>query len=342
MIKNLIEKYKNYKKQHHLNLPESYKGKYAFVGVGNHSVNNLYPVLDFLAIPLKYVCTKGIENSTKMAKRYNAEGTNDLEKIVKDDEVKGVFICSNPKIHFELCKKFLSAGKNVFVEKPPCTSLKELEELISISKNSTCVVGLQKRYAVVNSMLKQKIAKANSYNLRYLTGSFPEGNPIWDLFIHPLDLATFLFGEVKNIETKSIGTQGNKTIFAILEHTNGTLGNLELSTDYSWTEAKETFVVNTEKGIFETEGTRKLTFIPKSPSVLGIPLEKVVKLPRKREILYEQSDFVPIGEFNSIHVHGYFNEIKTFTDLVEGQKTKNFSSLKDLKPTYELIEKIKI
>lgn len=342
MIKNLIEKYKNYKKQHYLNLPKSYKGKYAFVGVGNHSLNNLYPVLDFLAVPLKYICTKGLENSTKMSERYNAEGTNDLEKIVNDNEVKGVFICSNPKIHFELCKKFFLANKSIFVEKPPCASRAELDELISISKNSTCVVGLQKRYAVVNSILKQKIGKANSYNLRYLTGSFPEGNPILDLFIHPLDLAIFLFGKVKNVETKSVGTKQNKTIFAILEHSNGTLGNLELSTDYSWAEAKETLVVNTEKGVFETKGTRMLTFVPKSLNILGIPLEKVVKLPRKREILYEQSDFVPIGEFNSIHVNGYFDEIKTFTDLVEGQNKTNFSTLKDLRPTYELIEKIKI
>ena len=38
--KNLIDKYKNYKKQRYLNSPSKYKSKFAFIGVGNHSINN--------------------------------------------------------------------------------------------------------------------------------------------------------------------------------------------------------------------------------------------------------------------------------------------------------------
>ena len=34
-----------------------------------------------------------------------------------------------------------------------------------------------------------------SYDLHFLTGNYPEGNALIDLFIHPLDLVTFLFGK---------------------------------------------------------------------------------------------------------------------------------------------------
>lgn len=53
-IKNIIERYKHIRsiKQ----LQQVPKGMYAFVGFGNHSTSNLYPVLGYLHVPLKYIC----------------------------------------------------------------------------------------------------------------------------------------------------------------------------------------------------------------------------------------------------------------------------------------------
>ncbi|MBW8051210.1 MAG: hypothetical protein FVQ77_12890 [Cytophagales bacterium] len=53
IIKDIIEKYKNLRKQNYLNHPLNYKSKFAFIGVGNHSISNLYPCLDYLSVPLK-------------------------------------------------------------------------------------------------------------------------------------------------------------------------------------------------------------------------------------------------------------------------------------------------
>lgn len=55
-IKNIIERYKHIRSFRMLR--QSYKSKYAFVGIGNHSTNNLYPVINYLHIPLKYICCK--------------------------------------------------------------------------------------------------------------------------------------------------------------------------------------------------------------------------------------------------------------------------------------------
>lgn len=51
-IDRLIGKYKNVRSVRRLS--ESFLNEYAFVGVGSHSVDNLYPVLDYLGVPLKY------------------------------------------------------------------------------------------------------------------------------------------------------------------------------------------------------------------------------------------------------------------------------------------------
>ncbi|MCH8317121.1 MAG: Gfo/Idh/MocA family oxidoreductase [Bacteroidetes bacterium] len=344
IIKNVIEKYKNLRKQNYLNHPLNYKSKFAFIGVGNHSISNLYPCLDYLSVPLKYVLTKNISNAKKMALRYKgAIGTDNLDMILKDDEVKGVFLCSDPALHFELTMKILLANKFVFVEKPPCLTLEELEELKSTEEKTgqVCLVGLQKRYSNVYSILKKQSKEPASYNLRYLTGAYPEGDEILDLFIHPLDIIIYLFGDVEKVAIKAVKRNRNTTLFLLAEHKSGVKGSLELSTDYSWSGAEERLIVNTSKGVFEVKGMNKLIFTPKSQSVMGIPFEKVLSFHLKHEILFDNTGFVPIGKYNQVYTHGYFNEIEAFVNLVEGRKGDIRTSLDDITATYQLMSEIK-
>lgn len=343
-FKGLIEKYKNYRKQGYLNSPSSFKAKYAFIGTGNHSISNLYPVLDYLGVPIKYIGTKSANNAQKMASRYNgAIGTNDLDLILEDKEVKGVFICSSPQMHFELSKKFLEANKSVFVEKPPCSDLNELKELNEIinKTNKHFLIGLQKRYSTIYSILKNRLKSINTYNLKFLTGAYPEGDEILDLFIHPLDLIVFLFDELNSQTIKCVKNGKNLTVFLIANHENGIVGNIELSTNYSWDDAMEHLIINTSKGIYETNGFNDLTFVPKSPGFMGIPVEKVFSFSKTKEIIFRNTGFVPVGKYNQIYTQGYYKEIRTFLNLVEGKKTRNKTSIKDIIPTFVLMEEIR-
>ena len=54
MIKQLINRYKRLRTEHFL--AQTYQYSYAFVGMGQHSLTNLYPVLHYLGVPLKYIC----------------------------------------------------------------------------------------------------------------------------------------------------------------------------------------------------------------------------------------------------------------------------------------------
>lgn len=337
MLNSFIERYKTFRKQHFLNQFQSYQHQYAFVGVGNHSIGNLYPCIDYLGLPLKYICTRNLKNAELMAQKFqHTKGIDSLEIIKNDKEIKGVFVSATPSAHFNICKELLQAGKHIFVEKPPCLTSKELKELIELGKNQITVVGVQKRYSTLYSLLKNQIEKPISYNYRFVIGAYPEGNPIWDLFIHPLDILTFLFGKAITIQK----IQHQNTLFLQIQHENQTIGNIELSTDYTWNLAKEELIINTEKGIFESKSLNDLLFIEKSSTIMGIPLEKVLKKAPKIEILLQNNGTVPIAENNQLFTHGYLGEIKTFVELVEGKKVINKSNLESLLPTFELIEKI--
>ena len=66
--KQLIDRYKRLRNTSLLR--HDYHAKYAFVGIGNHSMNNLYPVLAFLHVPLKYVCCKSADKLPLIERAY--------------------------------------------------------------------------------------------------------------------------------------------------------------------------------------------------------------------------------------------------------------------------------
>jgi virulence factor len=342
-MENLINKFKRARTINQIQ--KKYNGKYAFVGIGNHSINNLYPVLDYLHADLKYIVTKSEETANAIKSNYKGvQGTNNFDAVLNDTEISGVLISAHPKAHFELVKQALLKNKNVFIEKPPCYTKAELQELIDIEEKSKAfvLVGLQKRYAPLYIKLGKFAKKTNYYNYRYIVGSYPEGDNLVELFIHPLDIVSHLFGAAKIISLQKVGkTQSNQTLLIHLAHENGAIGNLELSSDFWWAKSHESMYVNTSNEYLESKNMDELVSMPKPKTFLSVPVEKIVTPTFQKTILYEQNSFLPAKEQNQLYSSGYYNEIKCFLDLCEGRKSANHSALKSLLNTYHLIDEIK-
>ena len=341
-IKNIIERYKQIRSMRQLK--QIYGGNYAFVGIGNHSTNNLYPVLNYLHVPLKYICCKSEGKLPFIEAAYpNVCATTSLDDILHDDDIKGVFVSVSPQSHFTIASKVIKSGKALFIEKPPCQSEDELLQLIEMRKAAgfpQVTVGLQKRNAPVIRILKKELQKSKgrmSYNLKYLTGSYPEGDAMLDLFVHPLDYVTFLFGKA---EVKFAGWIEHHTLMLVLEHEKAT-GVLELSTGYSWNDAKECMTVNTSSGIFEMEQMESLIYKGKQSTLMGVPVEKVYQRKRVDVHLFDRNNFVPTIHNNQIVTQGYFDTIKSFVDAVEKRKSSSEQSLEAIIDTYKLIESIR-
>ncbi len=218
----------------------------------------------------------------------------------------------------------------------------ELKKLIDIEKISKgqCLVGFQKRYAPLNKYLKKSLTKA-SYNYRFVTGNYPEGDAILELFIHPLSLVTFLFGTIESLNIVQQRTKASVTIFLQLIHKNGTIGILELSTDYSWKNATEKLIINTKDNIYETTDFEYLTRIPKPGSVFNVPKEKIFNSHNALITLEKRTSFNPILQNNQLYSSGYFSELENFIQICESGKTINISTLSSCREVYELIDKIK-
>ena len=317
------------------------------MGFGNHCASTLLPVIQYLQLPLKYICCTSEKKAELISQKYKGvKGTTSLQDILLDDTISGVFVVANPHSHFLIAAEIIKAGKSLFIEKPPCEDKRELKALtdtIKLYGSQHIVVGLQRRFAPATQILKKRL-KGDSkrhYHYRYLTGLYPEGDSLLNLFIHPLDYATFLFGEAKIKSLDVIRSRdGGQTLFLILEHQD-IVGMLELSTDYSWQEAQEQLNISTDKGLYVLNKMEQLDFTPRRSTVLGIPLEKVFPNNITTICLYGRNNFVPTIGNNQIVSQGFFSEIKTFADMIENNYEANYAlGLESVNHVYSLMTEI--
>lgn len=340
MIQELINRYKRIRTERFLR--QTYQYQYAFVGMGQHSQTNLYPVLHYLGVPLKYICVTSERKAKLIEEKYRIKTTTSLDEILNDEVIKGIFVSASPSAHFSIASQVLQSGKSLFIEKPPCQTLEELDTLIALQQqhgSPVAMVGLQKRYAPAVQQLKNRLRKERrfNYDLHYLTGAYPEGDALLDLYIHPLDLIFHLFGQPEILSCRQVAKD---SYILMLQHPH-IIGTLELSTAYTWTTAEESLKICTHSGVYNLSQMESLTFTPNPTTILGIPMEKLRLRHEMKEPLFHRNNFTPILENNQIYSQGYFNEITTFIDAVEGMGNQISSNFKDVRDTYEIICKIK-
>lgn len=341
MIQALIKFVKNRRKRAYLQ--SNYTQKYAFVGIGSHSISNLYPILNYLNVDLKYIITKSATTAALVERHFpHITGTTDLDLVLNDSEIAGVFICTQPSAHFNLVSQVLKADKHVFVEKPPGLHLEELQTLIALEQNSKgiCLVGLQKHYAPVNVQLKKYLKAPSTYNYRFLAGAYPEGDPLLDLFIHPLALVNFLFGNIQTFNLLVDRSKTTLTLFLQIQHENQTKGSVELSTAYTWNEALEQLSVNTPRGTYELTNTETLIFKPRRGTIFKIPKDKIFNFKNTAVTLQTRNNFSPLLQNNQLYSAGYFTMLDHFLRLCESKSNFNSSTLANCLSVYEMIQTI--
>ena len=327
MIRQFINRYKRLRAEHFL--AQTYQYSYAFVGMGQHSLTNLYPVLHYLGVPLKYVCVTSERKARLIERKYPyLTATTSHDDILNDEDIKGVFVSASPSAHFSIASSILKSGKSLFIEKPPCQSLAELDSLINLQRlhgSPMAMVGLQQRHAPAVQLLKERLNKEHlvSYDLHYLTGAYPEGGAILDLYIHPLDLVVYLFGKPEIIACRQVAPA---SYILMLRHPK-ILGMLELSTACSWTAAEESLKVCTTSGIYRFSQMEELSYERIPSTVFGLPSEKIRPWKKSIQHLYIRNNFTPILHNNQIHSQGYFNEIQAFVEAVEGYGNDIVSSI---------------
>jgi len=130
--------------------------------------------------------------------------TQSLEDILEDPEIKGVAIATPAVTHYEIAKKALLSGKDVFVEKPLSLKISEAEELIKIAeeKKQILMVGHILQYHPAVLKLKELINNKKLGEIEYIYSNRlnigkirTEENVLWSLAPHDISVILMLLGE---------------------------------------------------------------------------------------------------------------------------------------------------
>ena len=347
MLNALLKKYNDHRKEKYFQSPLFHaKQDYAFVGFGVHSMTALYPILRHYNIRLKYICTKHADWKKQLSPLFpNCIFTHDLNDIIGDASVSGVFVCAAPEAHYDILTRLMEAGKPVFVEKPPCRALSELANLQKFNREVICKIGLQRRHWPGNKAILKKCKNATSYIYQFQTGPYPQGDPFTGLFIHPLDYSRFLFGPAQLQSFSKRQDEKGITLQLHLTHPGGTSGLLHLSTHYTWNPPLECLTVNTKDESLTIQYPTSVTGKQMPFRILNTPAERLMRQTiATKEYFSGTPTLVPTLETNTLLIQGFLAEIEDFITLVEnpGVSKSEINDLGSLVNVYELFQLLSV
>ena len=222
----------------------------AFVGAGSYAQGNLLPNIPKKdpEITCQGVMTNSGTTSKRVAEKFGFEFcTSNESDIFENDAVNTVFIATRHDSHAGYVLKALKAGKHVFVEKPLCLTIQELEKISELlAQNSKLktqnrlMVGFNRRFAPLAVTLKNKIAEGPvSMIYRVNAGNIQADTWIQDMAIgggriigevcHFIDFSAFMCDALPVRVYASAMTDPqhlNDTININIEFTNGSIGTV--------------------------------------------------------------------------------------------------------------------
>lgn len=134
-----------------------------FIGAGSYAQGNLLPNIHRNnEIVCKGVLTNTGTTSKRVAERFGFEFCSSNENDILDShEINTLFIATRHDSHAEYVLKGLESNKHIFVEKPLCLTLSDLEKIrnkkYGISNNLQIMVGFNRRFSALSTILKDQI-----------------------------------------------------------------------------------------------------------------------------------------------------------------------------------------
>lgn len=174
----------------------------AVVGAGAWGKNH---VRNFASIPesnLLYVCDMHEPHRRRAAEMApDAEATGDLAKVLADERVEAVVVATPPRVHGEVARKAVEAGKDVLVEKPITLDLAEARALVEAANERKRVLmvghllkyhsGVRKMRALVDAGELGRVHYLYSHRVN-LGQVRSDENALWSLAPHDLSIALYL------------------------------------------------------------------------------------------------------------------------------------------------------
>ncbi len=213
----------------------------AFVGAGNYASAKLIPAFRDAGARLRTIASGAGVTAWHSGKKFGFErATSDVAEIFADPQVSAVVIATRHDAHASQVIAAAQGGKNVFVEKPLCLTLPELEDITRVLEQSgrRLMVGFNRRFApqvVRMSELLKGVSGPKSFVFTANAGAIPAqhwtqdpqvgGGRIVGEACHFIDLLRFLAdAPIASHSVSWLDTPTRDTATITLNFADGSIG----------------------------------------------------------------------------------------------------------------------
>lgn len=257
---------------------KSGNGAVSFIGSGNYATAVLIPAFRDAGAHLRCVASSAGVSGVHAGRKYGFdETTTDTKRIFTDAETRAVVITTQHDSHARLVLQALEGGKHVFVEKPLCLTLAELDDIesaqLATGGRFMVMVGFNRRYAPQVQKMKQLLGGVTGPKAFIMTvnaGAIPADHWTQDLdagggriigeACHFIDLLRFLAASpITGWQRMSMDVPTRDTVSIQLSFADGSVGTVHYFANGSKAFPKERLEVFAAGRVLQLDNYRKLT-----------------------------------------------------------------------------------
>ncbi len=219
------------------------------------------------------ICDLDRERLSRVSRNYPAAATFvDFELMLSNGMLDVVAIATPVRLHHEIAKASLLAGKHVLIEKPMASSSRECEELIEIAslRGLTLMVSHTYLYSPAVRRIAEIVHGGEIGELKYINGQRlnlglfqSDINVAWDLAPHDLSIILHMMGDLP----VSVNCQGNSHVSPGIEDV----------TNLSLTFSRQRFAT-VQSSWIEPRKVRQMTFVGTQKMIIYDDLQPLEKI----------------------------------------------------------------
>lgn len=207
----------------------------ALVGYGYWGPNVAKNIYSNNEYSFKIICDKKQDRLEKAKKMYAESVTYslDFDDVLNDKSIEAVALAVETSAHYDLAKKALLAGKDVYVEKPFTDNVEQAVELKRLADEKGLIIHVDHImvYHPVIKKIKFLIDSGEIGDIIYFDCSRinlgqlkNDVSAMWDLSVHDLSIIDFFSRGAEPVEVKAIGkkaySQKESVTFLSLDYGN--------------------------------------------------------------------------------------------------------------------------
>lgn len=245
---------------------------------------------------------------------HHYDNSLDLDEVIQAHKIDTAFVCLPIEKHYEVVKKLLINGINVFCEKPLCKSLAQTKELVSLAKEKDVVLFTDYIYTYSPSIcfIKDNLCRFGDINSIYMEisqfGNFYKNDDVVEVLgVHLFSILSFWFENAKI------------TVNSVIPMKKSEDGKIEAATLFLDINSNCNVIIKTS--LLSNSKSRTIELLCKNGIIRFDMLSKNTVMFAKHKKTFD-------GWIEENHANYCFEEsnnlktvVSSFVDMVEGRKS---------------------